>query len=98
MYNKVILIGKLAADTENRILEDAQKVFTFPLMIDVKSSSPKVVDFHKIEGDGEVNFVKGQIVSVEGALRNRSYEDKDGNRRFMTVIDAKPEDIELFKN
>lgn len=98
--NKVILIGNLGKDPEVRHLENGATVANFPLAtsesyID-KTTGQKVenTDWHDIvvwRGLADVvdKYVrKGQKVYVEGKLKKRSWQDKEGNTRYTTEIVA----------
>lgn len=96
--NKVILVGHLGKDPEIRHLEGNITVASFPLA----TSETYTKDGRKIEqtewhnvvmwrGLGEVAakyLFKGKLVYVEGKLRTRTYEDREGNRRYTTEVVA----------
>ncbi len=96
--NKVILVGHLGKDPEVRHLDGGVAVASFPLA----TSESYTKDGKKIEQTEWHNIVlwrslaevagkylhKGKLVYVEGKLRTRSYEDKEGNRRYVTEIVA----------
>lgn len=98
--NKVILIGNLGKDPEVRHLENGAVVANFPLATsetykDRNSGERKTqTDWHNIvmwRGLAEVAekyLKKGNSVYVEGKLRTRSWEDKDGNTRYTTEVVA----------
>lgn len=96
--NKVILVGHLGKDPELRYLEGNVSVASFPLA----TSETFNKDGKKIEQTEWHNIVmwrgladvaakyltKGRLVYIEGKLRTRSYEDKEGVRRYTTEIVA----------
>ncbi len=95
--NKVILIGNLGKDPEVRALESGAKVANFPLATteSYKNKNGERVDtteWHNIvlwRGLAEVaeNYLKkGNQVFIEGKIRTRSWEDKEGNKRYTTEI------------
>lgn len=98
--NKVILIGNLGKDPEVRHLENGAVVANFPIATSEaytdKNTGQKVenTDWHDIvvwRGLAEVveKYVrKGQKVYVEGKLRKRSWQDKEGNTRYSTEVVA----------
>lgn len=98
--NKVILIGNLGKDPEVRHLENGATVANFPLATSEvytdRNTGQKVenTDWHDIvawRGLAEVveKYVrKGYKVYVEGKLRKRSWQDKEGNTRYSTEIIA----------
>lgn len=95
--NKVILIGNLGKDPEVRHLENGATVANFPL---ATTESYKNKEGNKVEQTEWHNIVlwrglaeiaekylrKGQSVYIEGKLKTRSWEDKDGNKRYTTEI------------
>lgn len=98
--NKVILIGNLGKDPEVRHLENGAVVANFTLATSEtytdRNTGQKVenTDWHDIvvwRGLASVveKYVrKGQKVYVEGKLRKRSWQDKEGNTRYTTEVIA----------
>lgn len=96
--NKVILVGHLGKDPELRYLEGNVSVASFPLA----TSETFTRDGKKVEQTEWHNIVmwrgladvagkylsKGRLVYIEGKLRTRSYEDKEGVRRYATEVVA----------
>jgi len=96
--NKVILIGHLGKDPEVRYLEGGVSVTSFPLA----TSETFTRDGQKVEqtewhnivmwrglADVAVKFLqKGKLVYIEGKLRTRSFEDKEGIKKYTTEIIA----------
>ncbi len=99
MVNKVILIGRLGRDPEVRYTPDGAMVTNFTLATDESykdKNGEKVqkTEWHRIVAFGKLaeicgNYlVKGKLVFVEGRIQTRSWEDKDGVKRFTTEIIA----------
>ena len=97
--NKVILVGNLGKDPEIRHLENNVTVATFPLATsesykDKNGNRVDKTEWHNIvmwRGLAEVaeKYVKkGQMVYIEGKLRTRNYQDKEGQQRYTTEIVA----------
>ena len=95
--NKVILIGNLGKDPEITRLESGVKKASFSLAtteVYRNKEGEKVshTEWHNIvlwRGLAEVaeNYLKkGNTVFVEGRIRRREYEDKDGIKRYVTDI------------
>ncbi|TZF86064.1 single-stranded DNA-binding protein (plasmid) [Pedobacter sp. BS3] len=96
--NKVILVGHLGKDPEVRHLEGGVTVASFPLA----TSETFNKDGRKIEQTEWHNIVmwrgladvaakylqKGKLVYIEGKLRTRSFEDKEGHKKYTTEIVA----------
>lgn len=98
--NKVILIGNLGKDPEVRHLENGGVVANFTLATSEiytdRSTGEKKenTDWHDIvvwRGLAEVAekyLKKGYKVYVEGKLKKRSWQDKEGNTRYTTEVVA----------
>lgn len=97
--NKVMLIGHLASDPEARKTKAGKTVVNFPLATNrdwytQEGEKREETDFHRIiawQKLGEIccKYIrKGSGIFVEGRISNRSYEDKTGNRKFITEIIA----------
>lgn len=96
--NKVILIGNLGKDPEVRHLENGASVANFSLATsesykDRTSGERKTItDWHNIvlwRGLAEIAekyLKKGSKVYIEGKLRTRSYEDQNGQTRYVTEV------------
>ncbi len=95
--NKVILIGHLGRDPEVTSFENGVKKATFTLATteSYKNKEGQRVDqteWHNIvlwRGLAEVAqsyLKKGNQVFIEGRIKTRSYDDKDGNKRYITEI------------
>jgi single-strand DNA-binding protein len=96
--NKVILVGHLGKDPETRSLEGGVSVTSFPLA----TSETYNKDGRKVEQTEWHNIVmwrgladmaakylqKGRLVYIEGKLRTRSFEDKEGNKKYTTEVVA----------
>lgn len=96
--NKVILVGHLGKDPEVRHLDGGVTVASFPLA----TSESFNKDGKKVEQTEWHNIVmwrgladiaskylqKGKLVYIEGKLRTRSFEDKEGHKKYTTEIVA----------
>ena len=77
--NKAILIGRLAQDPEVRTTGSGTTVCTFRIAVNRRfpnQSGERVADFFTI------------VASVIGEIQNRSYDAKDGSKRYITEIVA----------
>ena len=98
--NKVILIGNLGKDPEIRRLENGTAVGNFTLATSEiytdKTTGEKrestdwhdVVVWRNLAEISEKYLKKGYKVYVEGKLKKRSWQDKEGNTRYTTEIIA----------
>ncbi len=95
--NRVMLIGNLGKDPDIQFLEGNIGVAKFPLATTetFKDRTGKLVsqtEWHTVvlwRGLAELAqkyLHKGSLVYIEGRLRTRSWEDKDGNRKFATEV------------
>jgi single-strand DNA-binding protein len=95
--NRVILIGNLGKDPEVRFTPSGRAVARFPLATsdvwnDAEGQRQERTEWHNIvvwgkqaETCGQY-LAKGRQVFVEGSIRTRQYDDKDGNRRYITEV------------
>jgi single-strand DNA-binding protein len=96
--NKVILVGHLGKDPELRTLDGGVSVTSFPLATSetYNKDGRKVeqTEWHNIVmwrglADMAAKFLqKGKLVYIEGKLRTRSFEDKDGIKKYTTEVVA----------
>lgn len=104
--NRVILVGNLGADPEVRNTQSGTtvmrlRVATNERFKDSDGSWQSRAEWHTVilfgkraEGLQKADPMKGTKVAVEGSIRTRSYEDKEGNKRSNTEIIAG--DVELL--
>ncbi len=92
--NKVFLLGRLTRDPEIRTTQAGKMVTSFTLAVDRFGGGKDNTDFISIvaweklaEICGDYLF-KGQRAMVEGRLQIRSYDGKDGQKRWVTEIVA----------
>lgn len=98
MLNKIFLQGRLVADPDLRHTQSGVAVATFRLAVDRdfkdKNTGERQADFINVVAwrqTGEFAsryFSKGRMAIVEGRLQSRTYDDKDGNRRYTTEVIA----------
>jgi single-strand DNA-binding protein len=97
--NKVQLIGRLGKDPEVQKFDGDNMVVRFPLATNesykdkngqlVESTDwHNIVAWRKLGQIAEQYIKKGMSIYVEGKIRSRSYDDKDGVKRYVTEIVA----------
>jgi single-strand DNA-binding protein len=97
LRNKVQLIGNLGNDPEIITMDSGKKLAKFSIATNESyknAQGEKVTDtqWHNIVAWGktaeiiEEYVTKGKEVAVEGKLTSRSYDDKEGNKRYMTEV------------
>jgi single-strand DNA-binding protein len=99
MVNKAVLIGRLGKDPEVRYTPDGLMITSFNLATDEQwkdKSGQKVqkTEWHRIVTFGKLaeicgNYLtKGKMIFVEGRIQTRTWEDKEGVKRYTTEIVA----------
>ncbi|MGI4750829.1 MAG: single-stranded DNA-binding protein [Janthinobacterium lividum] len=96
--NKVILVGHLGKDPEYRHLEDGVAVASFPLatseIILKDGKRTELTEWHNIvlwRGLADIAqqmLNKGKLVYIEGKLKTRSFESREGIKKYTTEIVA----------
>ncbi len=94
--NKVILVGRLGADPEIRYTLEGKPVAVFRIATNevfVKNGEKETItEWHRVVAFGRLAEICGEYLSkgtrvyVEGKLRTRKFEDKQGQTRFITEI------------
>ena len=97
--NKAILVGNLGRDPELRHTPNGQAVVNFTLATsenwtDKSGERQERTEWHRIVVWGKTAEMcnqylsKGRTVYVKGRIQTREWEDKDGNKRYTTEINA----------
>ncbi|WP_298369682.1 single-stranded DNA-binding protein [uncultured Lutibacter sp.] len=97
LRNKVQLIGNLGNNPEIISLDSGKKIAKFTLATNESyknAQGEKVTDtqwhnlvaWNKTAEIAERFLEKGKEVAIEGKLTSRSYDDKDGNKRYITEV------------
>ena len=94
--NKVILIGHLGKDAETKFTPNGIARSSFTLATNRRWKDQQtgdwkeITDWHNIvlwRSENVANFLqKGKQVYIEGRIENRSWEDKEGQKRYITEI------------
>jgi single-strand DNA-binding protein len=97
MLNRVILIGRLTRDPELKYTPNGTAVASFTLAVDrirTNAQGEREADFIPIvvwqkQAENCANYLgKGSLAAVDGRMQVRSYDGKDGQRRWMTEVIA----------
>lgn len=100
MVNKAIIVGNLGRDPEVKFMTDGKAVCKFSVATSEKwkdkdGQKQERTEWHNIvvwgpqaESCGQY-LAKGRQVFIEGSIRNRAYDDKDGNKKYITEIVAR---------
>ena len=97
LRNKVQLIGHLGQTPEIKSFESGRKMAKFSLATNENYRNAKgekvtetqwhnLVAFGKLAGIAEKYLTKGKEIAVEGKLVNRSYTDKEGNKKYISEV------------
>ena len=99
MKNLVQLIGHVGQEPEIKNLETRKKLANISIATNevyYRENGDKVekTEWHRVTAWGKVaeiiekHVTKGKEIAIEGKLTHRSYDDKDGNKRYVTEIVA----------
>ena len=110
MVNKIILLGYVGKDPEVRHLDNNLVVARFPLATSERWTNKdgslventewhNIVAWRSLAERAEKYVRKGSLIYVEGKLNSKSYDDKDGVKRYwsevtidaMTFVGSKPD-------
>ncbi|HEU0126312.1 single-stranded DNA-binding protein [Flavobacterium sp.] len=97
MKNRVQLIGNVGNDPEIKTLESGKKlahltIATHDVYRNEKGDKVEQTEWHRVTAWGktaeiiEKFVVKGKEVAIEGKLTHRSYDDKNGERKYITEV------------
>ena len=96
--NKVILVGNLGRDPEIRTMQSGGKVCNLSIATSERwrdrgsGEQQERTEWHNVVVWGKQAetcsqyLSKGRQVFVEGSIRSRAYDDRDGNKRYITEI------------
>lgn len=101
--NRVILIGRLVRDPESRILPSGVTVTTFRIAVNRRPSKEgnqnadffDVVAWRQLADLCSKYLKKGQRVAVEGSLRQRSWQDQNGN--YQSKVEILAENVQFLE-
>ncbi len=97
--NRVMLIGRLGKEPEiqhfdSGVVRASFSLATSEVYINKDGQKVEQTEWHnivmwrKLAEIAEKYLVKGKLVYIEGRLKTRSWDDKEGNKRYVTEIDA----------
>lgn len=104
--NKIVLLGRLVKDPELRHTENSDKIYTkFIIAVERNyrlADGVREVDLIPIiiwgkKAEAIVKYTKkGSLITLSGRLKTGSYEDKEGNKRYVAEVVA--EDFKFLEN
>lgn len=97
--NKVTLIGRLGRDPEIKYFESGAAKANFPLATSETYTNKEgqrientewhnVIFWRQLAEIAEKYLKKGALVYIEGKLKTRSWDDQDGNKKYITEIEG----------
>lgn len=95
MINKAVLVGRLVRDPEYRTTPSGVQVATFTLAVNRTFTNQQgereadyinCVVFRKTAENVNQYLSKGKLAGVDGRLQSRSYENKEGQKVFVTEV------------
>ena len=95
MINKAVLVGRLVRDPEYRTTPSGVQVATFTLAVNRTFTNQQgereadyinCVVFRKTAENVNQYLSKGKLAGVDGRLQSRSYDNKEGQKVFVTEV------------
>ena len=95
MINRVVLVGRLTADPQFRTTPNGVSIANFTIAVNrtfTNAQGEREADFincvvFRKQAENVNNYLsKGQLAGVDGRIQSRSYENKEGNRVFVTEV------------
>ena len=92
MINRAVLTGRLTKDAELKVTQSGLSVATFTLAVNRHSKAKGDADFincviWRKAAENFCNFTsKGSLVGIDGRIQTRSYENKSGQKVYVTEI------------
>lgn len=95
--NKVILVGRIGQDVKLNYMPSGQPVAEFSVATDEsykdrEGNKVEKTEWHRVKVFGKTaefcsNYLgKGRLVYIEGKIQTRSWEDQQGQKRYMTEV------------
>ena len=99
MKNRVQLIGNVGNNPEIKTFDGGKKLVSFTLATNEsykndKGEKVEQTEWHRVSAWGNVADIiekyvtKGKEIAIEGKLTHRSYDDKNGEKRYITEVVA----------
>ncbi|MEX5936058.1 single-stranded DNA-binding protein [Mammaliicoccus sciuri] len=95
MINRTVLVGRLTADPQYRVTPSGVQVATFTLAVNRTFTNQQgereadyinCVVFRKTAENVNQYLYKGKLAGVDGRLQSRSYENKEGQKVYVTEV------------
>ena len=95
MLNRVVLMGRITQELELKSTQSGASVLSFTVAVErsfTKQGEEKQADFITcVAWRQQAEFIskyfgKGRMIAIEGNLRTRNYEDKNGSKHYVTEV------------
>jgi single-strand DNA-binding protein len=92
--NRCEFIGRLGKDPETRFMPNGDAVCNFSIAVGWKSKEKEGTEWVRFNAYGKLAEIcgkyltKGSQVYISGRFKTRAWDDKDGNKRYSTEIEA----------
>lgn len=94
MLNRVILMGRITQDLEMKQTPSGNNVLSFNIAVErsYAKGEERETDFITcVAWNQRAEFInnyfsKGRMIAIEGQLRTRTYDDKNGSRHYITEV------------
>ena len=92
MVNRVVLVGRLTKDPMIRKTQTGKSVLSYTVAVNRRYAQNEQADFiNCVAWEKTAEIIgqyarKGSLISVEGRIQSRSYDDKDGKRVYVTEV------------
>lgn len=87
--NKIELVGRLVKDSETRFTKEGKGITTFTLAVNNSKDDTTFIKITTFGGTSDLvqkYCKKGDLILVDGMIKNNNYEDKDGNKHFEYIF------------
>jgi single-strand DNA-binding protein len=92
--NRVVLIGRVGRDPEERTTAGGTRVSNFSLATDAYrgNNEDKITEWHRVVAFGKTAEIcnqyvrKGKLICIEGSIQTRSWEKPPGEKHYMTEV------------
>lgn len=97
MLNRTVLVGRMTKDPEMRVSPSGVTVTTFTLAVkrtfknangETEADFINIVTFRKTAENVNTFCSKGSLVSVDGRIQSRSYDNQEGRKVYVTEVVA----------
>lgn len=95
MLNRVVLMGRIANEIELKVTASGVSVLSFNVAVErsfSREGEEKQTDFITcVAWRNQADFIskyfsKGRMIALEGSLRTRTYDDKNGTKHYVTEV------------